>query len=166
MTRAVQTARHERWYTQKHDSSDHGTKKIENNLDQPVNNSPAYPSDAPFTEWMGVIEIVSKPGEVHLQVKQRHDLNNRRQLVHGGVLATVLDSAMARAARTRGPGVEFAGTVDLHVQFMLPAEGTLVAMGRVESSSRSLAFCRGEVRNQAGVLVASATATMRLRGAG
>ena len=109
---------------------------------------------------------MSKPGEVHLQVKQRHDLNNRRQLVHGGVLATVLDSAMARAARTHGPGVEFAGTVDLHVQFMLPAEGTLVAMGRVESSSRSLAFCRGEVRNQAGVLVASATATMRLRGAG
>jgi uncharacterized protein (TIGR00369 family) len=125
-----------------------------------------YYDAAPFTEWMGVVEILSKPGEVHLQVKQRHELNNRRELVHGGVLATVLDSAMARAARAHGAGVEFAATVDLHVQFMLPAEGTLVAMGLVESSSRSLAFCRGEVRNQAGVLVASATATMRLRRAG
>ena len=115
---------------------------------------------------MGLVEIVSKPGEVHLQLKQRHDLNNRRQLVHGGVLATVLDSAMARAARTHGAGVEIAGTVDLHVQFMRPVEGSLVAMGRVESSCRSLAFCRGEVHNKVGVLVASATATMRLRRAG
>lgn len=121
---------------------------------------------APFTEWMGVIQILSKPGEVHLQVAQRHDLNNRRQVVHGGVLATLLDSAMARAARALGSGIELAGTVDLHVQFMLPAEGTLVAMGRVDSSTRSLAFCRGEVHNQAGVLVAGATATMRLRRAG
>ena len=139
---------------------------MESGSDQSVETAPAYPSAAPFTEWMGLVELQSRPGEVHLQVKQRHDLNNRRQVVHGGVLATLLDSAMARAARALDAGVQFAGTVDLHVQFMLPAEGTLVALGRVESSSRSLAFCRGEVRNQAGVLVASATATMRLRRAG
>jgi uncharacterized protein (TIGR00369 family) len=139
---------------------------MESGLDISLNTTPAYPDAAPFTEWMGVVEIVSKPGEVHLQVQQRHDLNNRRQLVHGGVLATVLDSAIARTARAHGAGVEFAGTVDLHVQFMLPAEGTLVAMGRAESSGRSLAFCRGEVHNQAGVLVTSATATMPLRRSG
>lgn len=121
---------------------------------------------APFTDWMGVVELSTAAGEVRLQVTQRHDLNNRRHVVHGGVLATVLDSAMARAARTLEEGLELGGTVDLHVQFMQPAEGRLVAMGRVESSTRALAFCRGEVRNEAGELVAGGTATMRLRRVG
>lgn len=125
--------------------------------------APVHADTALFTEWMGVISLSAGHGEVRLQVAQRHHLNNRRGVVHGGVLATVLDSAMARAARTLDEGIELGGTVDLHVQFMQPAEGTLIAMGRVESSTRTLAFCRGEMRDVAGVLVASAVPTMRLR---
>jgi uncharacterized protein (TIGR00369 family) len=129
-------------------------------------NSPAavdHAEVAPFTEWMGVVLLSAEKGEVRLQVAQRHELNNRRGVVHGGVLATVLDSAMARAARTLEVGMELGGTIDLHVQFMQPAEGTLIATGSVESSTRTLAFCRGLVHDEAGVLVASAVATMRLR---
>lgn len=124
---------------------------------------PEYRDVAPFTEWMGVFELSCGDGEVQLQVEQRQDLNNRRQVVHGGVLATLLDSAMARAARTIDGGLEIAGTVDLHVQFIQPAMGTLVAVGRVQSSTHSFAFCRGELRDQKGELIASAIATMRLR---
>lgn len=117
---------------------------------------------APFTEWMGLVEVSSKTGVIELQVVQRNELNNRRQVVHGGVLATILDSAMARAARTVDGGVEIAGTVDLHIQFIQPATGTLIAVGRVTSSTRSLAFCQAEVRNQSGRVVACAMGTMRL----
>jgi acyl-CoA thioesterase len=123
----------------------------------------AYPDVAPFTEWLGVAFLSSVQGKVRLQLVQRQDLNNRRGVVHGGALATLLDSAMARAARTLEPNMELGGTIDLHVQFMLPAAGTLTAWGWVESSSRSLAFCRGEVRDPQDTLVATAIATMRLR---
>lgn len=125
-----------------------------------------YLDVAPFTEWMGVTLVSAEAGNVRLQVVQKPDLNNRRGVIHGGVLATLLDSAMARAARTMEEGLELGGTVDLHVQFMAPAAGTLTATGFVDSQSRSLAFCRGEVRDTDGVLVATAMATMRLRRAG
>ena len=112
---------------------------------------------------MGVSLLSVEFGKVQLQLAQKPDLNNRRGVVHGGALATLLDSAMARAARTLEKGLELGGTIDLHVQFVAPASGLLTATGFIESQSRSLAFCRGEVRNAAGVLVATAMATMRLR---
>lgn len=122
-----------------------------------------YPDVAPFAEWLGMDIVPSAPGEVILQLVQRAELNNRRGLVHGGVLATLLDSAMARAARTVEGVSELGGTVDLHVQFMLPGSGTLTAKAWVEQSTKTLAFCRGEVRDVRQVLIASAMATLRLR---
>lgn len=122
-----------------------------------------YPDSAPFTDWMGVNLLSSAQGEVRIKLTSRSELNNRRGVIHGGVLATLLDSAMARAARTLEVDMELGGTIDLHVQFMQPAAGTVTAKGTVESATRQLAFCRGEVRNKADILVATATATIRLR---
>jgi uncharacterized protein (TIGR00369 family) len=122
-----------------------------------------YPDVAPFSSWMGLTLLASGDGEVRLQLVQRDELNNRGGTVHGGVVATLLDSAMTRAARTIEEGIELAGTVDLHVQFMRPALGTLTATGSVTSASRNFAFCRGEVRDRQDVLVATALATVRLR---
>ncbi|MES2400591.1 MAG: PaaI family thioesterase [Pseudomonadota bacterium] len=126
-------------------------------------NTNPLPDAAPFTDWMGVIQISSAQGEVVLQLPPRGEINNRRGVVHGGALATLLDSAMSRAARTLADGMELGGTIDLHVQFMQPATGTLTARGSVESSTRTLAFCRGEVRDEANTLVATGIATLRLR---
>lgn len=122
-----------------------------------------YPDAAPFAEWMGITELSSGQGEVVLHLPPRAEINNRRGVVHGGALATLLDSAMSRAARTIADGMELGGTIDLHVQFMQPATGTLIAKGTVESSTRTLAFCRGEVRDEANTLVATGIATLRLR---
>lgn len=118
---------------------------------------------APFTDWMQVHEVKGDGRGVCLQVRQRRELSNRHGVVHGGALATLLDSAMARATRAT-PGIgEIAGTVDIQIQFLQPASGLLTAIGRVEHASKSLAFCRGEVRNEGGEVVALASATMKLR---
>lgn len=122
----------------------------------------APPEIAPFMDWMGVSLLAVEPGRVTLQLTQRRELANRRGVLHGGALATLLDSAMARAARTIEPIAELASTVDLHIQYMQPATGTVTALGLVESQTRSTAFCRGEVRSQDGTLLAAATATLRL----
>jgi uncharacterized protein (TIGR00369 family) len=122
-----------------------------------------YPDTAPFTDLIGVRFLSSKLNEVKLQITQRGELNNRRGLIHGGVLATLLDSAMARAARTIEAGMELAGTVDLHIQYMQTAAGTVTVIGTVQSTTRHLAFCRGEIRDEADTLIASGAATIRLR---
>lgn len=111
---------------------------------------------------MGIEEVSIQPGEVCLQLEQRHELNNRRGVVHGGALATLVDSAMARAARTLGDKVELHGTTDLHVQFLRPAAGILHATARVESAGGTLAFCRADVHDAAGTLVVCEMATLRL----
>jgi uncharacterized protein (TIGR00369 family) len=118
---------------------------------------------APFTEWMGATVVSTAPGKVELKLEQRPDLDNRRGVLHGGVLATLLDSVMARAARSIEAGLELGGTIDLHVQFLLPARGTVTATGLLVSQSTNLAFCRGEVHDASGTLVATGTATLRLR---
>jgi len=118
---------------------------------------------APFAAWLGIEDISIQTGEIRLQLAQRQELNNRRGVVHGGVLAAMVDSAMARAARTLGDGVELHGTTDLHVQFLRPAKGRLTATAQVVSAGRTLAFCRAEVRDESGQPVTCATATLRLR---
>jgi uncharacterized protein (TIGR00369 family) len=121
------------------------------------------PDTAPFTDWMGAELVSTENSRVVLRLQLRHDLHNRRHVAHGGVLATLLDSAMARAARLLEGVQALGGTTDLHVQFMAPGQGVLTATGWVEHAAKSLAFCRGEVRGANGALVASAAATMRLR---
>ena len=120
------------------------------------------PETAPFTDWMGTELVSLGAGRCVLRQALRGELTNRRQVAHGGVLATLLDSAMARAARTLEGVAGLGGTTDLHVQFMAPGEGALLAIGWVEHAARSLVFCRGEVRGADGRLIASGAATLRL----
>lgn len=118
---------------------------------------------APFADWVGIAVQESGEGAITLTVQQRPELNNRWGIVHGGVIATLADSAMARAVRLYPEVKELLGTVDLHLQYVQPATGALTAHARVEEVTRSLAFCRCDVRNAQGHTVALAQATIKLR---
>ncbi|MEH3086907.1 MAG: PaaI family thioesterase [Xylophilus ampelinus] len=124
---------------------------------------PALPETAPFADWIGLRTESAAGGRALLRLEPRGELLNRRAVVHGGVLATMLDSAMAHACRTVEGVRELGGTTDLHVQFLRPASGSLSARGWVEHAAGTLAFCRGEVRDAGGALVASGSASVRLR---
>jgi uncharacterized protein (TIGR00369 family) len=82
-------------------------------------------------------------------------------LVHGGVYATLLDTAMGWAASTLAPQGQDLVTVQLNVNFIRPCrEGeTLVASGEVVHSGRRTAVARGEVRTAAGELAATGSGT-------
>ena len=118
---------------------------------------------APFAAWLGLGLESEGAGRALLRLEPRAELLNRRDVVHGGVLATMLDSAMARASRSLDGVVELGGTTDLHVQFMRPASGSLQVEGWVEHAGGTLAFCRAEIRNAQRELVASGSASLRLR---
>lgn len=101
-----------------------------------------YPNVATFSKWIGITLAFSGQGEVCLQLRQRSELNDRPGMTHSGVLARLLDSAMARAARTLQGG-ELRGTVDLHVQFLQPAKGMLTATGWVVHTQPGILSRRG-----------------------
>jgi len=85
-------------------------------------------------------------------------------IVHGGLVATLLDSAMGGACVSMLDEGESFLTADLNVEFMRPARpGTLRAEGRVVHRSRRVAFCAADVTDADGNLVASARCTQILR---
>ncbi|MCL5066442.1 MAG: PaaI family thioesterase [Firmicutes bacterium] len=79
--------------------------------------------------------------------------------VHGGVLMTLLDSAMAAGLDTRLTEDWTAVTSQLNTHFLRPASGAyLTATGRVLRLGSHLAVTQGEVRDSSGQLVTAATA--------
>lgn len=81
--------------------------------------------------------------------------------VHGGFAATVLDSATGCAVHTAlGPGVGY-GTIDLNIKMIrpVPKHEVLISEGRTVNVSRSLGISEGTLKDSAGKLLATATAT-------
>jgi uncharacterized protein (TIGR00369 family) len=86
-------------------------------------------------------------------------------VAHGGVLMTMLDVAMAQAARSvqTHASVDRAGvaTIEMKTSFVRPAEGELRALGKLLHRTSTLAFCEASVFDDMGRLCAHATGTFK-----
>lgn len=116
---------------------------------------------SPFSGLVGVVEESHGDGVASVAVELRPDLLNNHAAGHGGVLLTLLDQAMARAALTRAEQAHGVVTIDISAGFMRPAHGRVVAQGRVVGGGRSVCFCEGRVTNAQGELLAQAMGTFR-----
>jgi uncharacterized protein (TIGR00369 family) len=85
-------------------------------------------------------------------------------IVHGGMVATVLDTAMGGACwSVLGEDEDFL-TADLRVEFMRATRpGTLRAEGVVIQRNRRVAFCSAELFDADGTLLASSRCTQIIR---
>jgi uncharacterized protein (TIGR00369 family) len=90
---------------------------------------------------------------------------NRMEVPHGGVLATLLDSATGFAvAFADGPErVLKAVTLSMNVQFMGQGKvgETIIAEGRRTGGGKTVAFATGELRTEAGLVLARGDAVYR-----
>lgn len=85
-------------------------------------------------------------------------------IVHGGLVATLLDTAMGSACWNGLEDDQSFLTADLHVDFLRSARpGTLRAEGHVVHRTRRAVFCAAELLDAEGTLLASARATQILR---
>jgi uncharacterized protein (TIGR00369 family) len=97
---------------------------------------------------------------VTLAVRPRH--LNIGGLVHGGVLCSLLDTAMARSFFMADGGRTLsAATLEMKINFLGSARvGRLEARGRVAHRTRRTAYVEGRVVDAEGRVIARATATM------
>jgi uncharacterized protein (TIGR00369 family) len=89
-------------------------------------------------------------------------LYNPIGVVHGGLAATMLDSAAACAVQTLLPAGTAYTSADLTVHYLRPVTsdlGTIRATGRVLNKGRRTALARAEVRDGADRLLAHATSS-------
>ena len=119
----------------------------------------------PFVEMLGCELISFDAGQAEIALTLREELTNSRDMAHGGVSMTLLDVAMAHAARSPNqPGhAESHGvvTIEMKTTFMRPGVGRLRALGRLVHRTTSMAFCEGTIVNDSGSVVAQATGTFK-----
>jgi uncharacterized protein (TIGR00369 family) len=124
-----------------------------------------FPLTIPFVEQLGLELHRFEHGHAEIQVDLEAAHLNSWEVAHGGVLMTMLDVAMAHAARSmntkepdHGPGVV---TVEMKTSFMRPAEGRITAKGVVLHRSTTMAFCEASVFDEDHHLCAHATGTFK-----
>lgn len=117
------------------------------------------------TSAIGTRVLFAESGCVHMAVQRRPDLLQFNGYFHGGVISALADHAAGGAVTTALPPGRIAVTVDLHVNFLAPADGhTLVAKARAVRVGGSISVASVDVyavRDDAEHLCAIVTATLR-----
>ena len=127
-----------------------------------VDETPAYrarldqlvqqgPSD-PIGQLLGWRGIRWDEGSFDLAWEAENTFIHGGGIIHGGMLTTLLDTAMGLAVATVMQQGEATATADLHVQFLRAARpGRLTVRGTLLRRTRQLAFCAGQVQDAEGV---------------
>src|SRR3954447_10593988 len=116
-----------------------------------------------FISLVGARPPEADDGEarVEVDVDERH--LNPAGTVHGGLLATLVDTTMGAAVRSAVDG-EVPATSQLTITYLRPGKpGRLVVTARVTKRGESLTMCEAEVE-QGGKALAHALATFALVG--
>ena len=125
--------------------------------------SKEYGTPLPFIDHLGIERVQSREGRALLSLEVKPLFRNSWNAAHGGVIMTMLDSAMSLAARLHlhgAPGGML--TIEMTVKFIKLGMGTrLNAEGKVFGGGRSTLFCEAEVRDEAGGLVAKGMGTLK-----
>ncbi len=113
---------------------------------------------------IGMEMTEAEPGRVVGCVELRDEHLNYNEVVHGGVISSLIDSVAGGCVRTLRPLAEIKArphaTSDLHVAYLSPATGTrLVAEGRVVKQGRTAIFTEVDVRDDRERLVARGMVT-------
>ncbi|KAA0024789.1 PaaI family thioesterase [Antrihabitans cavernicola] len=106
-------------------------------------------------------------GTVSFAVTTSPDFANPLGSVHGGICATLLDSAMGCAVHTTLPAGVGYSTLEIKVNYIrsVPIDaGELVAIGTVIHRGRTTATAEGKVVDSAGRLIAHGSTTCIILG--
>ena len=114
----------------------------------------------PFVAHLGFALQKFEGGEAEIAFNPKPEHDNSFNVVHGGASMTLLDVAMAHAARSVEPAMGCV-TIEMKTSFMRAAKGPLLAKGRLLHRTATLAFTEGSIVDAAGKLCAHATGTFK-----
>jgi len=114
-----------------------------------------------FHSWMGMELVGAEPGRVEISLEAADHHLNLQGLLHGGVIATLADTATGLAVRTMVPAGRRHVTVQLDVHYLRPgAPGRVTAVGTTVRVGTSIGYAEADVLDAKGRLLARATATV------
>ena len=124
-----------------------------NHLIEIVNASPVY-------RFLGIEAVYAEAGSSRLELTIQEDLKNLWGTAHGGILATLLDSACGVALGTLLEPGEGMVTLDLRINYITPFHnGTLIAEGTAIHKGRNTGVAEATLKNEEGRLIAKGMST-------
>ena len=122
--------------------------------------------NSPFVAKLGIRLEEMEPDRVRLAMPFSDSLATMGEVVHGGAISSLIDTAAAAAAWSgaRVPERPRASTVGLTVDFLAPAraQGVVAEARVVRRGGRGLCFCEVRVMGDDGDPVALALVTYQL----
>jgi uncharacterized protein (TIGR00369 family) len=114
----------------------------------------------PFARLMGMRLVNIQLDEATVSLEMRDDLRQPGGLLHGGVTASLIDTAMAFAVRTRVAEQEHTATIDLTIHYLRPhTDGTATCTAKVVRAGKRIFTVSAEMTNSEGKLTATAIST-------
>ena len=115
---------------------------------------------APIAQLLGMRMTDVSPGSATFTLEPHQSHENGVGVVNGGVLATLLDMAVACAVMSTLPAGHRFTSIDLSVSMLRAAgadSGTLTCVGTVVKPGRQVSFTEAKVTDSKGRLIATAT---------
>jgi uncharacterized protein (TIGR00369 family) len=117
-------------------------------------------ASVPYAKYLGLELGEMKPGEASLHLEVRDELRQNQGVVHGGAVASLIDTASAFAVVTQLEPNERVTTTDLTIHYLRPVtSGRLTATARTVRAGRRLFVLSVEVMNNQQKLIATAVTT-------
>lgn len=116
--------------------------------------------NVPYWRTLGLELKEVSSGKAVFEASMRGDLL-QNGILHGGVLASITDSACAVAAISLLYPKAYATTINLQVAYMKPVvQGKFRAEGRCLKAGRTIMFCEADVWNEQNELVCKASSEL------
>jgi len=124
--------------------------------------------EIPLPPILSVLDITEGSigdGWIEFKMRPQPYMMNLAGTVHGGVLATLIDSALTCALVTRLPAGMVCVSTDLNMRFFRPARMSaemLTARAEILNMGKSLGATQGEIRDAKGRLIVHATSSLAI----
>lgn len=114
----------------------------------------------PYYSTLGLELVDIGNGRATFELIVRKDLT-QNGMVHGGVIASLIDSSCACAAISLIYPKGYITTIDLQVEFLKPVpEGRLLAKAKCIKGGKNIFFCKAKVWNEKSELVSTGSSQL------
>ena len=114
----------------------------------------------PYVRLLGMELVGVARGEARVALEMREELTRNGGLMHGGAVASLMDTASAFAVMSLLEPGQSTVTIDLTLHFLRPVlRGRIEARARVLRAGRRIATLSIDATDEAGKLTATASTT-------
>lgn len=118
----------------------------------------------PVSQWLnGILKKVSL-GEVEISYLARPEMNNGNGMVQGGILASMIDHAIAVAIYSLGENLNIS-TITFNLEYHYPVwiNGQVLVHAKVIKKGRSVIFTESTIVDLEGKILTKATSTLAVK---